>query len=437
MLDIKFIRQNVDLIKETVKKKFMDVDIDRLLELDEKRRGLIQESEALKAKQNKLSEKIAKGQLSWSKEKNNDDLEKSKQLKDEFKDLEKELKGIEQEYNELMLLVPNIMSSDTPIGPDDSANIEVSKWGDVPKFDFDIKDHIELGKNLDIIDIEAGVKISGFRGYYLKNEGAILHWALLWYCWQKMLAAGFRPLIGPTIVKDFVLYGSGHFPFGEEEVYQIGNPGKLSSGEESEEPLYLTGTSEPTLLAYYSDKTLKEEDLPVKVCSFSQCYRSEAGSYGKDTKGLFRLHEFAKVEQVVLCQNDLEESNQWLEAMRKISESILQDLELPYRVVQNSSGDMGAGKYKMYDIETWMPSREKYGETHSDSNLTDWQARRLNIKYKDLRGGVKFVHALNNTVIASPRILIAILENYQQKDGSVLIPEALQKYTGFEKILKK
>lgn len=225
MLDIKFIRQNVDLVKEAVKKKYLDVDIDRLLELDEKRRGLIAESEAIKAEQNKLSEKIAK-------EKNNDDLEKSKQLKDEFKNLEKELRGVEQEYNELMLLVPNIMSPDTPIGPDDSANIEVSKWGDVPKFDFDMKDHIELGRDLDIIDNEKGVKVSGFRGYYLKNEGAILHWALLWYCWQKMLAAGFRPLIGPTIVKDFVLYGSGHFPFGKEEIYQIANPGKLSSSDE-------------------------------------------------------------------------------------------------------------------------------------------------------------------------------------------------------------
>ncbi len=427
MLDIKFIRQNKDLVKDAVKKKYLDIDIDLLLELDEKRRALIQESEAIKSEQNKLSEKLAK-------EKSEAFLEKSKELKEKFKQLSGELGKVEKEFDGLMLLVPNIPSSDTPIGPDDSANKEVFKWGEPPKFDFEIKNHLEIGQALNIIDVETGVKVSGFRGYYLKNEGAMLHLAVLWYCWQKMIEAGFKPLIGPTLVKGFVLRGSGHFPFGQEEIYQIGNPGKLASGEAVKESLYLAGTSEPTLLAYFSDKVLSAKDLPVKVCSFSPCFRSEAGSYGKDTHGLYRLHEFTKVEQVVLCQNDLKESGRWLEEMRAISEKIMQELALPYRVVQNSSGDMGTGKYKMYDIETWMPSREKYGETHSDSNLTDWQARRLNIKYKDAGGKLQFVHTLNNTVIASPRILIAILENYQRKDGSVLVPEVLQKYTGFERI---
>ncbi|TSC53851.1 MAG: seryl-tRNA synthetase [Parcubacteria group bacterium LiPW_39] len=430
MLDIKFIRENKEAVKDAVRKKYLKADIDRLLELDGQRRSLIQESEAIKAKQNKLSEKLAK-------EKNEADLARSKELKDQFKELEKELAEVEKEYNALMWLVPNIPAPDTPIGPDESVNKEVGEWGKIPKFDFKIKDHIELGKKLDIIDTEAGVKVSGFRGYYLKNEGAVLHLALLWYCWQKIIKSGFKPLIGPTLVKEFVLFGSGHFPFGKEEVYQIGNPGKLASGEAVGEPLYLAGTSEPTLLAYFSDKVLKEEELPIKVCNFSPCYRSEVGSYGKDTRGLYRLHEFTKVEQVVLCKNDLAESSQWLEEMRQITEKILQDLKLPYRIVQNSSGDMGAGKYKMYDIETWMPGRGKYGETHSDSNMTDWQARRLNIRYKDSAGAIKFVHALNNTVIASPRILIAILENYQQKDGSVEIPKVLRDWCGFKKIVKK
>ncbi len=430
MLDIKFIRQNKDIVKDAVKKKFMDVDIDRLLELDEKRRGLITESEALKAEQNELSKKIAKDKVS-------SDIEKSKSLKEKFKALEEELKGVQNKYDELMWLVPNIPASDTPIGADDSASKEIFKWGEPQKFDFEIKDHIDLGKNLDIIDTESGVKVSGFRGYYLKNEGAILHWALLWYCWQKILESGFSPLVVPTIVKDFVLYGSGHFPFGKTEVYQIANPGKLAGGEEIKEPAYLAGTSEPSLLAYYSDKTLEENDLPIKVCGFSQCYRSEIGSYGKDTKGLYRVHEFMKVEQVVLCKNNIEESQSWFEKMKEITVEILKDLKLPFHIVQCSTGDMGAGKYRMDDIETWMPSRQKYGETHSCSNLTDWQARRLNIKYKNASGEIKFVHALNNTVIASPRILIAILENYQQADGSVLIPEVLQKYTGFEKIVKR
>ena len=430
MLDIKFIRENKEAVKEAVRKKYLNVDIDRLLALGEKRRDLIQKSEAIKAQHNKLSGKLAK-------EKNEADLARSKKLKDKFKELEKELAEVKEEYDGLMLLVPNIFSSDTPVGSDDSANKEVTRWGEPKKFDFKIRDHIELGKDLDIIDAEAGVKVSGFRGYYLKNEGAMLHLAVLWYCWQKIIKSGFKPLIGPILVKDFVLFGSGHFPFGKEEVYQIGNPEKLASEEKVSEPLYLTGTSEPTLLAYFSDKILPADDLPIKVCSFSQCYRSEAGSYGKDAKGLYRLHEFTKVEQVVLCKNDLEESDGWLEKMRQISEGILQDLKLPYRVVQNSSGDMGAGKYKMYDIETWMPSRGKYGETHSDSNLTDWQARRLNIRYKDLAGAIKFVHTLNNTVIASPRILIAILENYQQTDGSVEIPKALRPYMGKLKYIKR
>ncbi len=430
MLDIKFIRENKEVVKDAVKKKYLKTDIERLLELDEKRRSLIQNSESIKAEQNKLSQKIAR-------EKNDEDLEKSKELKGKFKELEKELGAIEKEYWALMMLVPNISAPDTPVGPDDSANKEIAKWGQPRKFDFEIKDHISLGKELDIIDTETGVRVSGFRGYYLKNEGAILHLALLWYCWNKIIKAGFKPLLGPTLVKEFVLYGSGHFPFGKEEVYQIGSSGDLAGGEQSKEPLYLAGTSEPTLLTYFSDQTLAEKDLPMKVCSFSTCYRSEAGSYGKDTRGLYRLHEFSKVEQVVLCKNDLAESNEWLEKMKEISEGILQDLELPYRVVQNASGDMGAGKYKMYDIETWMPSRANFGETHSDSNLTDWQSRRLNIRYKDARGETKFVYTLNNTVIASPRILIAILENYQQSDGLVEVPKVLWDLCGFKKINKK
>ncbi|MFH0852475.1 MAG: serine--tRNA ligase [bacterium] len=430
MLDIKFIRQNADLVKDAVKKKFLKVDIDRLLELDQNRRNLIQKSEALKAEQNKFSKELAK-------EKNESLLEKSKELKERFKEFERKLAVVEKEYSYLMMLVPNIPAQDAPVGEDESANKEVAKWGDLPEFDFEIKDHMDLGRDLDIIDTEAGVKVSGFRGYYLKNEGARLHLAVIWYCWQRMIKSGFSPLLGPTLIKDFVLFGSGHFPFGKDEIYQIGNPGKLVSGEVIEDPLYLAGTSEPTLLAYFSDKTLNEKDLPIKVCGFSQSYRSEIGSYGKDTKGLYRVHEFMKVEQVVLCKNDINESSGWLEKMREISEGVLRDLKLPYHVILSSTGDMGAGKYKMYDIETWMPSRGKYGETHSDSNLTDWQARRLNIKYKDAEGVAKYVHTLNNTVIASPRILIAILENCQQKDGSVEIPKVLRDLCGFKKIEKK
>ncbi|HOK00809.1 MAG TPA: serine--tRNA ligase [Candidatus Pacearchaeota archaeon] len=419
MLDIKFIRNNKELIEEAIKNKNINLDLEELLSLDEKRRDLIKKIDKLNFEQKKIT-----------KEK----IEEGKKIKQELKIIESELKEIEEKYNNLMLLVPNVYSSDTPIGQDERDNKEVFKWGEIPKFDFEIKDHIQLGKDLNLIDLEKGVKTSGFRGYYLKNEAVLLEIALIWHSLLKMRNHGFTLMIPPTILKEFALVGSGHFPMGKEDIYQIANPGKLSDGKEISEPLFLAGTSEPALLAYFADEVLDKKDLPIKVCGVSNCYRSEVGSYGKDTKGLYRVHEFRKVEQVVLCENDIEKSCYWLEEMRKISEEILKDLELPYRVIQICTGDMGCGKYKMYDIETYMPSRNSYGETHSDSNLTDWQARRLNIKYKDENGEKKYVHTLNNTVIASPRILIAILENYQQKDGSIKVPKVLQKYLDFEVI---
>ena len=419
MFDIKFIRENKEKYLEIVKNKGVDLDVEKLLLLDKKRRDLIYKTEELKKEQNKL---------------NKEEIEKAKKIKEEFKVLKEQLNSIEKEYNSLMLITPNIYSDDTPVGKDEKSNVEILKKGEIRKFDFKIKSHIELGKDLDIIDIERGVKTSGFRGYYLKNEGAFLSLALMWHCILKMKEKGFSFMIPPTLLREFALVGSGHFPFGKEEIYQIANPGKLANGENVTEKTYLAGTSEPSLLAYFSDLILEEEKLPVKVCAFSNCYRSEIGSYGKDTKGLYRIHEFMKVEQVVLCKNSIEESNFWLEEMRKISEEILQELELPYRILQLCTGDMGAGKYKMYDIETWMPSRNSYGETHSDSNLTDWQSRRLNIKYRNKKGEKFFAYTLNNTVIASPRILIAILENHQEKNGSVKIPKVLTKYLPFDKI---
>jgi len=408
-------------MKEVCRNKGVDLDIDYLLEVDDKRRELIQKSEKLRSLQKKFGLK---------------NKEKALKNKKELKEVLDELSKISEEYQELMFLVPNIYHSNASVGSED---IEVYKWGEPKRFDFKIKDHIELGKELDIIDTEQGVYISGFRGYYLKKAGAILHYALLWYSLNKMIEKGFTPMVVPTIVKKEALYGSGHFPFGKEDVFQIANPGKLADGSNlirDKEKKYLTGTSEPSLLAYYMDKTLKEEDLPIKITALAPAYRSEIGSYGKDTKGLFRLSEFTKVEQLVICKADIEESDKWLEKMSLYSQEILQELELPYRVIDASARNMGAGKYKMYDIETWMPSRGNYGETHSNSNLTDWQTRRINLKYIDKEGNKKYCYALNNTVIASPRILIAILENYQQADGSVKIPKVLQKYLNL-KVIKK
>lgn len=419
MMDIKYIRENPEKMKEVCKVKNVKVDIDYLLSLDEERRNLIKKSEELRASQKKLGR---------------EDREKAKEIKEEYKKDKEKLKEVEEKYNQIMLLVPNVHSDDTPIGSDEEGNKEVYKWGEIPKFDFEIKDHAEIGESLNLIDFKKGVKVSGFRGYFIKNEAVLLQMAIISHALKKMASKGFEPMITPTLVKEFVLMGSGHFPGGKEDIYQVANPGKLADGQLIKEPLFLAGTSEPPLLSYFSDTIFEEKDLPVKVAGFSQCYRSEIGSYGKDTKGLYRLHEFMKVEHVVLCKNDNNESDNWLDKMVENSREMLEELELPHRVVQVCTGDMGGGKRKMYDVETWMPSRNSYSETHSASNMSDWQPRRLNIRYKDSKGEIKYVHALNDTVIALPRILIPVLENYQQKDGSVKVPKVLQQYLGFDKI---
>ncbi len=440
MLDIKFIRENADKLKETVKNKRINLDIDRLLELDSKRRDLKTELEGLQATKNQASKEIPKLPDDQKKVK----LLEMKEVDSKASEVKLALSQVEPEFNELMYLVPNIPSPETPIGPDDSGNIPWRYWspalGDldakdldkaaqVPtKFSFPVKDHVDLGVSLGLLDLEAGVKTSGFRGYYLKNEAVLMHYGLLWHAMKKMQEKGFNLMVPPVLGREFAYFGSGHFPFGKAEQYQVLTEEDIKNGVS--EPTYLAGTSEPSLLAYYSDKTLEEKDLPIKVCGISPCFRGEIGSYGKDTKGIYRIHEFMKVEQVVLCKADIFESDKWLEDMRDIAQEILKDLKLPHRVLNICTGDMGAGKYKMYDIETWMPARNSYGETHSDSNLTDWQARRLNIKYKTQDGKTKHVFTLNNTVVASPRILIAIWENFQQEDGSILVPEILRPYVG-------
>lgn len=434
MLDIKFIRENPDKVKEACRKKRVDVDIDELLDLDRRRREVLGALEDMRAQKNRASKEIQKAKDKEAKEVI---ILKMRELDGNSDRITSDFQKIDEEFQKLMLEIPNIPAEDSPVGANEESNREIERWGKLPKFDFPVKDHIQLGKELDLIDIEAGVRTAGFRGYYLKNEAVLLHLALIWHAIDKMRKREFKLFIPPTLLREFALIGSGHFPTGREEVYQIGNPGRLESGETTKEPFFLAGTSEPALLAYYANSILEEKDLPVKACGFSQCYRSEVGSYGKDTKGLYRLHEFVKVEQVVICKADIQESNKWLEEMRMIVQEILKDLKLPHRVVNVCTGDMGLGKYKMYDIETWMPSRNSYSETHSDSNLTDWQTRRLGIRYRDENGKIKFAYALNNTVIASPRILIAILENYQKKNGEIEVPKALRKYAGIKKISRK
>jgi|GEM_PF-2224 len=451
MLDIKFIRDNPEVVKKAIVDKNIDLDLDSLLELDQKRRSLLSEVETFQATKNQFSQEVQK--LTGG-DRDARILE-MKEIDSRQTELQGILREIGKQYQELLLRVPNIPAKEAPVGKDESANLPWTYWSaelghvdpkeddkvkQIPtQFAFDIKDHITLGRDLDLIDIEAGVKTSGFRGYYLKNEAVLLQYGLMWYALEKMQAKGFTMMIPPVVVREFALVGSGHFPAGRDEIYRITNAGNVNQdGEvtEDKEAVYLAGTSEPALLAYYADKIIEEKDLPIKVCGITPCYRSEIGSYGKDTKGIYRVHEFMKVEQVVLCKGDNLASDEWLEQLRQVSEEILQELKLPYRVLNICTGDMGAGKYKMYDIETWIPSRKNYGETHSDSNLTDWQARRLNIKYRDKDGKLQFVHTLNNTAIASARTIVAILENYQQADGTVKVPDVLKKYVGKDVIGK-
>jgi len=430
MLDIKYIRENSGKIKEAIENKNIKLDLDALLELDKKRVLSLQYIEELQAGKNKLNE-LMKKVLDNNERK--ELIEQGKAVKEKLAKVEPEYETLKKEFDELMVKVPVVPAEDVPIGKDESENVEIYKWGEIPKFDFEPKDHIQLGKDLDILDFERGTKVSGYRGYYVKNEGAALELAIMMYAFYKMISKGFSPMIVPTLVKDFALFGSGYFKGTEynpevDEIYQVATSDKEVTGEVSKEKKFLVGTAEPSLLAYYSGEVLKEEQLPMKMCGFSPCYRSEIGSYGKDTKGLYRVHEFFKVEQVILAKADTEESDKLQQEMVEISKEMHEELGLPYRQLRICTGDMSAGKYKMFDIEAWIPSRNAYGETGSASNFLDWQSRRLNVKYADKSGEKKYVYMLNNTALATPRTLIAILENYQQADGSVKIPEVLKKY---------
>ncbi len=427
MLDIKYIRENAEKIKEAAINKNIKIDIDKLLEIDKKKRALQTELDELRAKKNELA-KSAKGSRP-----SDEQIEAGKKIKSSISQFEDEMKKIDIEYMEIMVKVPVIPSDDTPVGKSEKENVEIFRSQDPPTFDFEIKDHIELGKNLDIIDMERGSKVAGYRGYYLKNEGVNLVMALMLFALEKLMQKGFVPIIPPTLIREFPLFGSGYFEgkkFNPEvdEIYKVQNFELESDGSKNKENKFLIGTAEPALLAYHTNEILSEKDLPIKYCGFSQCYRSEIGSYGKDVKGMYRVHEFMKVEQVCLSVADIDKSNELQMEMVEISKELHQDLGLPYRVLQICTGDMSTGKYKMFDLEAWMPSRKSWGETGSASNFLDWQSRRLNVKYKTKEGDNKHVYMLNNTALPSVRPLIAILENFQQADGTVIIPRVLRKY---------
>ncbi len=408
MLDIKFIRENLELVKTAAKNKNREVDFDKLLALDDRRKELLQKSETLRAERNIISVK-----------REAESVKRGKELKEQLKLLEDELRYVEEEFDDLMLTVPNVPDKSVPVGNDATGNVEIKKWGEIKKFDFPVKDHIELAKRLDLIDFERGVKIGGFRAYFLKHEAAQMELALMWYTLQKLVKKEYIPLIAPSVVKEFTLIGNGQFPWGQEEVYHI-----------EADQMYLAGTAEVPVTAYFSNEVLNEKDLPKKFVAFSSCFRREAGSYGKDTKGVYRVHQFNKIEQVIITTNDLNKSFALHEELLANSEEILQDLNIPYRVLLMCTGDMGEPQVKKYDVEAWMPGRNGYGETMSNSVMGDFQARRLKIRYRTKDGEVKYAHTLNNTAVASPRILVPILENFQQADGTIRVPEVLRPYLG-------
>jgi len=414
MIDIRLIRENPEAYKTACRTKGFDAEIDRLLEVDSALKQAKQQLQDITTEKNKIGKSIP----NLSGDKKQSALSKLTELKQQEAEHNENLKKLQPEFDELMLQAPQPTDDGVPVGKDDTENVELRKEGKIRKFDFEPKDHVQLGIALGIIDIERGVKLAGTRNYVLKGDGALLHWAVLRFAMDFMVGKGYVPFSVPVLIKDEAMTGTGFFPGSEDQTYQM-----------EKDNLNLAGTAEVPLTAYRMGEILDADELPLKYVALSSCFRREAGAAGKDTYGLYRIHQFDKIEQVVICENDVEQSNQFHEEILSNAEAVMQALELPYRVVNVCTGDLGRGQVKKYDIEAWMPSRGGYCETHSASKFYEFQARRLNLRYKDpATKSNLFCHTLNNTVIASPRILISILELYQNADGSVTVPKVLRKY---------
>ncbi len=419
MLDINFIRDNLELVKAGAKKKHIEVDLDKLIELDNERKALLMLVEEKRAKQNSVSKQVA---ISSGLDKDKL-IEEMKVLKENLKKEEDKLKHIMKQWRILMMQVPNIPDISVPDGKDDEDNLEVKVWGDKPNFDFEPKGHVELMLNLKMADFERGTKVAGFRGYYLKGDGALLSWALWRYAQDFFLQKGFEPMIVPSLVRKETMLGTGYLPGGEDDLYK------------TQDDMYLAGTAEVATMGYFMDETIDLSKGPKKYLAFSPCFRREAGSHGKDVKGLIRVHEFFKWEQVILCEASHEESVKWHEWLNKNTEEFVESLKIPYHTVANCGGDLGLGQVKKYDIELWVPAEGKYREISSASYFHDFQTRRLNIKYKNsAEDKLTLAHSLNSTAAPTPRFLVSIVENYQQADGSIRIPEVLVPYMGKDSI---
>ncbi len=418
VLDINWIREHANEVEEAARLKNMSLSVKELIDTDDRRRELITKVEKLRGQRNKGSQKV--GQL--MKEGRKEEAEKLRveirELGGSIEQWDKELSETEKEYERQMLFVPNIFSKDTPIGKSDEDNVLVRQVGEVTERDFVIKDHIQLGELHDLFDVPRGVKVGGSRSYYLKGDGVLLHRAVQQLALDIVMKHGFIPMDVPIMVREEALINTGFFPTGRDQTYAL-----------EEEDKFLVGTSEVPLISYYAGEVVDVTE-PIRLAAVSTSFRSEVGSAGRDVRGLYRVHQFAKVEMVVLTEANDEVSEKVHQEITSYAEQLLEALELPYRVMAVCTGDMSQKTYKQYDIETWMPSRQAYGETHSSSNLHDFQARRSNIRYRDQDGQLKYVHTLNNTAAASPRILIPLLENHQLEDGSIYIPKALRPYMG-------
>jgi seryl-tRNA synthetase len=423
MIDIKQIRENPEKFKKAAKDKNFDVDVDRLLDLDSQLLSVKKQLQDISTDKNRIGKSIPR----LSPDEKQSALSELSQLKEQEAKYDEDIKRLQPEFDGLMQQVPQPTDDDVPLGKDDTENIEIRKEGQIRNFDFEPKDHVQLGLALGIIDVERGVKLAGTRNYFLKGDGALLHWAVLRFAMDYMVGKRYVPLSVPLLMKDEAMKGTGYYPGSEDQTYRM-----------EKDQLNLVGTAEGPLTAYRMGEILSAEELPLKYVAQSSCFRREAGAAGKDTYGLYRIHQFDKVEQVVICENSVEQSKKFHVEILANAEAVMQALELPYRVVNVCTGDLGRGQVKKFDIEAWMPSRKNYCETHSASKFYEFQARRMNLRYKDPATKKNhFCHTLNNTVIASPRILIPLLELYQHSDGSITIPKVLRPYMNKDTITKQ
>jgi seryl-tRNA synthetase len=420
MLELRYIRENADLVRKAISNKRVNLNLDELLHLDGEVLEYKKKLQSLQEEKNSNAKKMPKA----SPEERPGLIERGRAIGQEISKLEPEVLAKEESLKQLLWLTPLVPAADVPVGKDDSENVERKKGGTVPSFDFAFKDHVDVTLANQWAEFERMAQVSGSRMIALKNELALYEFAVIRFALDFLAKKGSQIITVPAMVREAALFGTGHFPAGREQVYHL-----------KEDDLYLSGTAEVPVTSLFSGEIMAEADLPKRIGAFSPCFRREAGSAGKDVRGLMRVHQFNKVEQFVFCRNDKDESEFWHQELLRTSEEIVQALELPYRIIEVCTGDMGAGKYRMHDLECWVPSEGRYRETHSCSSLHDWQARRANLRYRDKEDKVRFIHTLNNTAAATPRILIPLIENHQLANGAIRIPKALQPYmNGLDRI---